>query len=379
MINLLKLFSVLATANLSGGQEPVARNMWLLEPNNKPSRLMVYIRDVPLDPPKFSPKLFGDPPQKWQFDWISSAFGPDPEAPRDPQTGAQQARLRLRVFSQLKKSGYDHSTLVARQAIRMWDVAFHKYRIRHNEAINNGIIDFYLCFGGEAGGEFTQGEDILPNNRTATVSTIYIYDIRSFSKPVEMAREIAHEYGHAVLPAVGGYTSPEYWANGALGEKFFMRILRDQYAKNLIGADDAMGATRAEVEAWVKANVDPLVLAAATNAPSKAQLADKGKPGMDAYIGVVLYADTVVPASVLTRSRMIMGSQNASDYPDALLRATQELPKITLSIPDYLSKKPIWIPLGKGKVAQAQVLKRSGDWAQIQPQAGAVVITTARS
>ena len=107
-------------------------------------------------------------------------------------------------------------------------------------------------------------------------------------------------------------------------------------------------------------------------------LGDKGKVGMDAYIGLVLYADTIFPSSIITRSMLLMGSQDAKDYPDALLRATQEAPHITLSIPDYLKGKPIWVPIGSGKVGQAQVLKRSGDWAQIQPQAGAVVITTAK-
>ena len=372
------MLTLLAATVMAAGQEPAARWMQLLEPNNKPPRLSIYIGEKPMEPPKFSPKLFGDPAQRWQFDWVASSFGPDPEAPRDPKTGEQQARVRFRVFSQIKKPEYDYTVLIARQGIRMWDVLFNRYRIRHNESVNKGIIDFYVCYGGDAGGEYVQGEDILPDNRAITVSTIYIYDVRSFSKPVEMAREVAHEYGHAVLPAVGGYTSPEYWANGYLGEKMFMRILRDQFNKNLIGPDDAMGATKAQLDAWVKANVEPLVVKAASEAPSTAQLADKGKPGMDAYIGLVLYADTIFPPNVVTRSMMLTGSQDAKDYPDALLKATQEMPKITLAVPEYLRNKPIWIPIGKGKVAQAQVLKRSGDWVQVMPQAGGVVLTTSR-
>ena len=374
------MLSLLAATVLAAGQEPVARFMALTEPDKKqPPRLSIYIRDTPLDPPKFSPKLFGDPAQRWQFDWISSAFGPDPNSPRDPETGEQQGKVRFRVFSQIKKRGeYDYTVLVARQAIRMWDVLFNKYRIRHNEAVNRGIVDYYLCWGGQAGGEYVKGEDIAPDNKAITVSTIYIYDIRSFTKPVEMAREVAHEYGHAVLPAVGGYTEPEYWANGHLGEKFLMRVLRDQFAKGVIVADDVMGATLEELNAWVKANVDPLVVRTASTPPSIAQLKDRGKPGADAYAGLVLYADTILPANIVTRSMMIMGSQNAEDYPDALLRATQEVPKVTLAIPAYLKNKPLWVPLGKGKVAQAQILGRSGDWAKIQPQAGAVVITTGK-
>ena len=47
------------------------------------------------------------------------------------------------------------------------------------------------------------------------------------SKPqAEACRELAHEYGHAVLPAIGGFKSPEDWANGYLGERLFLRWLR---------------------------------------------------------------------------------------------------------------------------------------------------------
>lgn len=371
------MLSLLAATVMGVGQDPAARWMHLVEPGGKPPRLSVFIRETPLDPPKFSPKLFGDPPDRWQFDWMASSFGPDDDAPADPNTGERQGRVRFRVYSQVKKRDYDYTVLIARQGIRMWDVLYNKYRVRHAEAHNQGIIDFYVCFGGEAGGEFLRGEELV-NNRTVTVSTAYIYDVRSFTKPVEMAREVAHEYGHGVLPAVGGYTSPEHWANGYLGEKFFMRILRDQMAKKLIGPDDAMGATLPQLEAWVKQNVDTAVIKAASEAPSVAQLSDKGKPGMDAYVGLVMYADTIFPASVLRRSLQMMGSQNAADYPDSLLRATQEMPKITLSIPAYLKDKPIWIPVGTGKVAQAQVLKKSGDWWQVLPQAGGVVITTGK-
>lgn len=373
------MLSLLAATIMIGGQDIAAKYIRLPEPGGKTKRLTLYVNEIPLDPPKFSPKLFGDPSDKWQFDWVCSAFGPDPDAPKDPKTGEQQANIRFRVFSQIKKRDNDYTVFVAQQAIRMWDILTSRYRIGHSQAVNLGIIDYYLCFGGEAGGEYTRGEDIDPKtNRPLTVSTIYIYDVRSFSKPVEMAREVAHEYGHAVLPPVGGYTSPEYWANGYLGEKLLMRQLRDRLAMNLITSSDVMNCTLPDLDKWVKLNVDTMVIKAASSPPSIPQLEDKGKPGMDAYVSLVLYADAILPPSVLTRSMYLMGSQNAKDYPDSLLRAVQEPDKLTLSIPAYLKDKPIWIPLGKSKIAQAQVLKRQGDWAQILPQSGGVVITTVR-
>lgn len=372
------MLTLLAALAIAAPQEPAAKIYALIEPKGKPPRLSIYQREIRLDPPKRSPKLFGDPPIQWEFDWIASSFGPDEDAPRDPKTGEQQARIRFRVYSQEKKAEGDKTALVARQAIRMWDLVTSRFRIGHNEQINAGIVDYFLCWGGKAGGEQLLGQELTPDNKVLQVNTIYIYDLRSFSSPVEMAREVAHEYGHAVLPAIGGYDAPEYWANGYLGEKLFLRWIRDEMVRGVYGADDAMGTTQAQLDNWVKANVDTLALKAASVPPNPVSLADKGKVGMDAYMGLVLYADSIFPHSVIGRSMKLVGSQSAVDYPEALLMATQEKPKITLSIPAYLKNKPIWIPLGKGKVAQAQILKREGDWAQIMPQTGGVVITTAR-
>ena len=77
------MLALLAATIIATGQEPVARYITLPDPNSKVPRLTVYVREVPLDPPKFSPKLFGDPAQRWQFDWVASSFGPDPDAPRE--------------------------------------------------------------------------------------------------------------------------------------------------------------------------------------------------------------------------------------------------------------------------------------------------------
>lgn len=374
------MLSLLAAVVL-GQQQPegyMMRRMKLPEPKGRVSRLQIWIRDGRLDPPKLSPKVFGDPPAKWEFDWITTAFGPDDNAPKDPETGEPVGRLRFRVYSQERRAENDKSPMVARQAIRMWDTLSARYHYGNNESVNYGIVDYYLCWGGKAGGEQLTGEEVLPNKKVVTVSTIYLYDLRSFDSPVEMAREVAHEYGHAVLPPVGGFNQPEYWANGYLGEKLFLKWMREKIGQGIYTSEDTMGATKEQLDGWLKENVEKPVLEAASRPPSIGMLSDKGPVGMNAYVGLVVYADTIFPPMVAGRSMKLLGSQDAKDYPEALLRATQEMPKITLSIPEYLKNKPLWIPLGAGKVAQAMILKRQGNWVQIQPQAGAVVITTKR-
>jgi hypothetical protein len=367
MIGLLAMTAMLLT------QQPADDLMFVIrEPNGKPARLMYKVNVNRLEPPKLSPKKFGDPPVQWQFDWLCAAYGPD-------TTGlTQNKELVVRVYSQEHKAEGDKAPLVCRMALRLWDMNATRLRVIHNASINHGIVDFYLCWGGKAGGEQLREQDVSVDGNPFMVNSIYLYDLKSFDGPVEMAREVAHEYGHAVLPAVGGFEKPEDWANGYLGEKLYLRWLRDEIAAGRMYPDDVMGASAAQLDGWVKSNVDPLVLRAAQAPPNKVFLNDKGKGPMDAYLGLALYAESIFPSSVFARSMKLIGSSKAGDYPASLVLAASEPERITLRIPPLLKGQSIWIPLGTSKITGANVLKRQGDWAQIQPTIGAVVIKPVR-
>ena len=79
------------------------------------------------------------------------------------------------------------------------------------EAVNGtSPFDVWLCRQGQTGGEQWR-------------SNIYFYDLGTPRSSIEWIREIVHEYGHLALPAIGGYTDPEYWANGYYGERLITR------------------------------------------------------------------------------------------------------------------------------------------------------------
>jgi hypothetical protein len=211
-----------------------------------------------------------------------------------------------------------------------------------------------------------------------SVNTIYIYDVNSFTDPIEMAREVAHEYGHAVLPAIGGYTAPEGWANGYLGEKLFMNWLRDGMAEGRLGPDDAMGATAAQLDAWLAQKSDPLVLDAAQTFPTDTWLANPTAAGMDHYLGLALFAGNVLPNSVFGRSMLLTGSTEAKDYPAALVLATEEPDEYEIKIPKLLADKPIWLPTGKGRITGGKILKFKAGWAQVQAPEGTLTVVNRR-
>lgn len=326
----------------------------------------VLFRNTPLEAPKKSPKAFDG--RHWDFDWVTSGYGSDPES--------KQMTLRFRVFSQERRPQNDPAQLAAVMDVRMWQILYQKYKIDNPEVGHHlRVVDEYVCWGGTPGGEQLFGEDVEAG-QARRVNTIYIYDIASFKDPVEMAREVAHEYGHAVLPAVGGFVTPEDWANGYLGERLFLRWMRDAYREGHIDSKSLMGASLQGIDAWVKKNADPLVVNAAIHAPSRTLLGSHGQKAMNAYMGLVLYADSILPSPIVARSMKLIGSTSAQDYPQALVDACEGA-SYTVNLPGGLKGQKVWLPLGKSKVRGGKVLARSSGWAAVQPVGGPLVVVAA--
>lgn len=320
-----------------------------------------------LNPPKYSPKKFGkDDPEPYEFDWEIDGYGKHYDADSKDD-------LRFRLFSQERKEESDVAPMVMRMLLRLWELDFKKFKIDHRELYGN-VVNVYLCWGGTPGGEQRMDDDWDAEKppRQIKVNTIYIYDLSSFTNPIEMAREVAHEYGHAVLTPVGGFVTPEDWGNGQLGEKIFLSWCRNEMAAGRLIPDDLMGATLPMLNAWVKQNVQPLVTADAENGPAYGLLEGQGQASMDAFTGLACYADAVLGDQVAGLS-LKLTSESAKDYPNAILEACEQAGRVVVGVPDYLKGKDLWLPLGKGTVTGGHVVRRKGDWALVRP---GVVVTT---
>lgn len=353
-------------ALLLGGQEgrPIMQ-INLTRDAARGQRSLIQVEMSPMDPSRKSPKVFGDPPRPWEFEWLARGYC---------KAGtSNEYALRFRVYSQERKAKNDRAPIVTRMLTAMWENNFDRLQTDHSVNYNGRIVDVFLCWGGKAGGE-QRFDKATEGGRVKAVNTIYFYDLNSFTDPVETAREVAHEYGHAVLPAIGGYFLPESWANGYLGEKLFLSRIREAMALNVMTPEDAMGATKAQLDAWMAKNVDPLVMKAADNLPTKSYMSLKSAVGMDRYTGLALYASQLLPDSVFARSLQLTGSTEAEDYPEAIAMATEEPDRLTLTIPGNLKGKNIWIPLNKAKLTGANVLNRVGKWARIHPTGGEIVL-----
>lgn len=352
------------------GPEVTFKRIDLMRNPEKKITSRVQVQMDSLDPVRLSPKQFGTPPKPWMFPWLTTAF---------VDAGDSQGRLalRFRIYSQERKGTDDDAELAARMLTALWQENRTRLGIDHSPRYRMGLVDVFMCWGGKAGGEQLFGianELTNAGYQSFPVNTIYFYDLKSFEDKLEKAREVAHEYGHATLPAIGGYSEPENWANGYLGEKLFMRWMRDLLKNDYFGPVDAMGATLPQLEEWVKQNVDPLVIKGSQALPTRQYLAKHTDDGMERYLSLALYIETVLPDKVFSRSTRLTGSTDAADYPEAIALAAEEPDELPVTIPTYLRGKALWVPLNKGELTGAKVLRTLGKWARIQPTAAEVVI-----
>lgn len=349
------------------GTKPTGARIFLETAGLAQPRAMMISYNEALAKAKLCPKAFDG--EHWKFPWHTDGYvrlGP----------ADQQYNIRFRVFAQSHTdadffSGKELKTSAARELLRLWEMDADYLGIDHAIDVNRRLVDVYLCDKGAPGGEQLFDTD-TEADRQVKVNTIYIYDLASLTDNLEKAREVAHEYGHAVLPAIGGFKKPEYWANGYLGEKLYLRWLRNALLDGKLKPEDAMGATLEELDQFCVQSVNPLVKAGGKRAPSDPLFKSDSFAAMAAFEGVVLWADTIMPHKMLGRSLMLLNGKTALDYVNAAVVAAEEHewePKI----PAYIMG-PVWIPLGAAKLTGAEILKKDSGWVQIKPT-GRVKIT----
>jgi hypothetical protein len=332
---------------LGGDDQVMMRKLDLPSVDGGPSRSSLLSREARMSEPKISPR------HGWQFDWIVAGYTVRPNG----------EFLRLRVFSQQRKSEGDPAPEVARMIMRLHEFNDTRLGLDHSEEFNNRIVDTYLCFGGKAGGEQLFDVDEQGGIRRK-VNTIYIYDLSSFSDRLEMAREVAHEYGHAALPPFGVFDDREDWANGELGERLYLQWLRDGMKSGRMSSADAMGARAEAIDGYLSRYVVPLRAHAARNGPERGVIARRDRLALERFLGVVLHLDATMPRRVLARTLLLTDTRAPESIVRAAVEAAAELDEIVVATP---SANPLWLPLGKGRVSGGAIVARRDGWAQIKP------------
>lgn len=313
--------------------------------------LAVVSSGEPVHPPRRDPKY------RWEFPFVARAY---------LGVGGEEG-LRFVVHAQSART-YPLALVATRQLLRMIEFA-HAHLGYDNPLTYGRRVDVFLSEGGTPGGEQGVFEGPDETGRLRSFNCIYIYDLDSFKDPVEMARELAHEFGHVVVPPVGGFEKPERWANGALGERVFLSYL----ASTQITNEDRMGASAEALSTWVAKHVHPLADEVFLRGPS--QGLTEGRPlAMDAYLGLMLMFYEALPEA-FGRATKLAGGTSAKDAHDGILKAVEERSLWNVSVPARLRNQAIYLPApGEWDVEGGKPLSRKGAWLKVQPLASVVTL-----
>ncbi|MFW5697054.1 MAG: hypothetical protein ACOCX1_00670 [Fimbriimonadaceae bacterium] len=353
---------------MAAAQPAAVSQIALPSPAETPPRLFVEVKPESSSVPKICPK-YG-----WEYPW--SVLGKVRVRAED-----NSPTTRFRIFSQVREQDIesDDAVAAARLLARLWEFNYEELRLDHSETYDNQLVEVYLAEEGKPGGEqlFTVDEhDTGPFGRARKVNLIYIYHLETFVDPLEKAREVAHEYGHATLPPVGRYTAPEAYANGFLGERIYLTWALEQVEDGELEPADFMGASRDELARYQFEKVQPLVKRVALNGPNLGLLAGDSSNAMDEFLGTAMYFYELMGPRRWMRGMRLASSIEAPEIHKGLLEAFHEQPTFEIEVPEYLrSEERVWIPLPPGgKVSNADALKRQGDWVLIRPKGATVGI-----
>lgn len=201
------------------------------------------------------------------------------------------------------------------------------------------------------------------------VMMIYIYQVNRWNRPIDRVRELAHEYGQTTLPKAAGFPMPEPWTNGILGETLFITWTRSLMAAGSLQPSDVFNITLPELDAYLAEKAAPRLRQAAFDGPRTELLKTRSFASFDAWIGLHLWADSILPNRSFARGlRLGSVDEKAEMAPKGLAEGASEQESWEFKVPSWSGGKPLWIPLSKGTITGAKILKRDpSGWAQIQP------------
>ncbi len=315
-----------------------------------PSLLVISKPEGPLSPPRLCPKY------RWEYPFRV-------QIRESESTGASE--LRFEVYCQSAKRLADAEE-VSRALARLYEILKEHLKGEHPRSYHQRILVF-LTEGGTPGGEqgIFEGPDLQGN--LVLQNTIYIYHLESFADPVEKLREVAHEYGHAVLPPVGGFEEPEPWANGFLGEALFLYRTLEELHKGKGRPEDLFGVDPSALAGWVSRKVVPLMDSIWLKGVNEAVLSQKGERAMKEYVGLVLYIAEAFPEALPRALRL--GGTHPQDTLRGFFLALEERQEWKVAVPERHRQASVWLPLPpKGEWQGARIIQRSGKWVLLKPQ-----------
>ncbi|MBI3946644.1 MAG: hypothetical protein HY321_12045 [Armatimonadetes bacterium] len=270
-----------------------------------------YPARLPADAPAYLPvphvecrdAVAAGMPAQRAFYTTGLAF-PDAGHRRDPARKATFTRV-LHAYAQNREGGewrlafralYNHNDAGAEALAPVAARALLRVRAAHRALVGetgpalSRPADLWICADGDGGAE-------------QSGANLYLLGTARPREPLELLRQIAHEFGHLALPALGPLQAPEKWGNGFLGEVLYLRRLARAPA-----APDSPVPPEA-LAAYVRHEVEPLARAFAAAGSGAFAGQEEGAGGLRLLLGMVLYLeDTKGADAVAQLIRSVRGS-----------------------------------------------------------------------
>ena len=251
---------------------------------------------------------------------------------------------------------------VARWMAHLWSISDDHFGSAPTR-LRSTTIDVWLTRSGDPGGE---------QNR----SNIYIYDLGTDRTPIEWVRELSHEYGHFLLPGASGYSEPENWSNGILGERLFILWANQAIKTQRILDSDLPFVTLKEIEEYCTLQPLALISQFQSAGPDRTKLRGADKSAMNAFTALSLYLDQVYGSQILTEILDFLPTPNAQsahgpDFLEAFQRWQQSQVAFSTILRSgenqvYLAKGDYLVSTEKGapiiNVPSAVISKEGSNW-----------------
>jgi len=228
----------------------------------------------------------------------------------------------------------DDAAPFVRQVARLLLLLYGERRshLRDDHPENLATVNVWLTEGVEAGLSPDTGGEQFQNQ-------IYLYNLHRERTPIEWAREIAHEYGHYAIPGIAGFLQPEEWANGVLGERLFLKWIREDVKSGQLRGDSLPFIDEPLLDEFFARTIWPLVRRIMAQGTDGQKITNRVATGMDYYTGIVMYVDTLygtptlVDAILDTKSASSLTFPRSSDFLTGLLTALKSSSEISLKLP----------------------------------------------
>ncbi len=293
-----------------------------------------------------------DPTYRWSFGQVVRM--------RDSETGAFDNTIQVHTQSSLHTELAQQTLIAASGMVQLLKAHLGRmFRISES-----GGLHIWLCENGESGGQLSK-------------DNLYIFSIGKERTPPQRCRELAHELGHSALPGISGYTDPEPWANGYLGEQMLLRWLDQAMKDGTAKPEQYFGTASKELTEMVASRYDNLLAAWRNGQFTETDLNRRDSVGMKALIGFVAYIQTTYGDEILSESFRRLMSPTALELSAAFERSVNDsLPsRLMISQPTR-----IYVPAGRVKMGTLpeQIVKKP-EWRKVNASPSAAVEVSMRA